>query len=72
MRREDLFERSTISAEESAKWAKKSSDAANRIANTAARVNKIATIAIIVSVAVATMLFINGCTPSIQLFQELL
>ena len=71
-KRENLFERSTISAEESAKWAKKSSDAADRSANTAARANKIAIVAIIVSAVVAIMQFINGCTPTIQLILKLL
>lgn len=71
-KREELFERSTISAEESAKWAKKSSDAAARSATTAARSNKIAIVAIIVSAVVAIMQFINGCTPTIQLILKLL
>ena len=65
-KRDELSERSTISAEESAKWAKKSSDAAERSANTAGKSNKIAIVAIIVSVIVAIMQFINSCTPTVQ------
>lgn len=65
-KRDELSERSTISAEESAKWAKKSSDAAERSANTAGKANKIAIVAIIVSVIVAIMQVINSCTPIVQ------
>ena len=48
--RDELSERSTIIADESAKWAKKSSDADDRSANTAGKTNKIAIVAIVVSV----------------------
>jgi len=71
-KRDELSERSTISAEESAKWAKKSSDAAEHSANTAGKANKIAIVAIIVSVIVAIMQFINSCTPTVQFIFRLL
>lgn len=65
-KRDELSERSTISAEESAKWAKKSCEAAERSANTARKANKIAIVAIIVSVIVAIMQVINSCTPIVH------
>lgn len=70
-KRDELSERGTISAEETAKWAKKSSDAAERSANIAGKANKIAIVAIIVSVIVAIMQVINSCTPIVQFINRL-
>lgn len=71
-KRDNLLERSTISAEESAKWAEKSSDAADKSASIAARSNKIAVVAIVISIIVAILQFVTSCTPTIQLFFKLI
>ena len=61
-KRDDLSERSTISAEESAKWARKSADAATRSAVSSERAWKISYIALILSAVGVVIEFLSKCS----------
>ena len=61
-KRDDLSERSTISAEESAKWAHKSADAATRSAVSSERAWRISLMAIILSAIGVIIEFFSKCS----------
>lgn len=61
-KRDDLSERSTISAEESAKWAHKSADAATRSAVISERAWIISVIALVISVIGVIIEFLSKCS----------